>query len=140
MEKLINDLFLSKIITHRLSDLVHHLSKNNMQNSDLCISIEKDNHSRKFCHFMLDELIIVYQQSTPSERSLYEVTSETRRVKLYIDYEYNINNNIGINSSRTGPNCCLKFFQYLLHQEKDNICATIDYTTMALQQVLVLES
>ena len=139
-QKLIKHLFPNKIITQRLLDLIHYLSKKHVENAYRYTSIEKDNNCREFCYFMLDELMILYQQCPVSERSLYEIITLSKQVKAYIDFEYYTNNNLAIQSPHIGPNCFLKILYYLLDFQRNTNFKTTNYTSLAMQQFLVLES
>ncbi len=139
VEKLIRRVYPNKIITYRISDLVHNLSTKS-DNNYICISIETDNNSRRFCYLTLDELINVYRSCPVYERSLYELICAEQHVKAYIDYEYYITCNPDIIDSRIGPICCLKIFHLLLDfDEKFNYKQNIN-TDFIFENFLILEA
>jgi hypothetical protein len=140
IQKLIKQHFPNKIITHRLSDLIYHVSNQNLDNSYIYLSIEKDNNSREFCYLMIDELVTLYQECPMLERSLYEIIISTNEVKVYIDFEYYTITNLDIKSSHIGPNCILKIFYHLLNFHRNTDLNTTNYIELAIQQFLVLES
>ncbi|CAF2042231.1 unnamed protein product [Rotaria magnacalcarata] len=123
-----------------LSNLIYDLQNNNEENSSFYISIENDSNSRQFCYLTLDELISLYRYCPVIERTLYEVIISTNLVKIYIDFEYYINNNKHIKESHIGPQTCLKIFQYFFNIGKNINSQTTNSTNLALQEFLVLEA
>ncbi|CAM4840044.1 unnamed protein product [Rotaria magnacalcarata] len=123
-----------------LSNLIYDLQNNNEENSSFYISIENDSNSRQFCYLTLDELISLYRYCPVIERTLYEVIISTNFVKIYIDFEYYINNNKHIKESHIGPQTCLKIFQYFFNIGKNINSQTTNSTNLALQEFLVLEA
>jgi len=140
MERLIKRLFSNKIVTHRISDLINQLSDQNIQDNNICIGIEKDNGARQFCYLSIDELTIFYQHSTVLERFLYELIPPENQVKVYIDFEYYIDNNLDIENSHIGPNSCLKILHCLLTCQTNSIFTTSKQIDLTLQEFLVLEA
>jgi hypothetical protein len=140
IQKLLKRLFPYKIITHRLSDLIHHLSNQQNENTKTYISIEKDNTSREFCYFTLEELIILYQQCPAFERSLYEILIPTNQVKVYVDFEYYTDNNVDIKNAHIGPICFLKILYHLFNSEQTVNFKTTNYFDLVMQQFLVLDA
>jgi len=138
--KLINRFFPNKIITYRISDLIDQTSNQNIKNNDICISIETDSNSRRFCYLTIDELIILYKHSPVLERSLYELISPTCQVKAYIDFEYHVNSNLNIQNSQIGSNCCLKILHLMLNPPDYIISEENKYIDLVLKQFLVLEA
>ncbi|CAF1443256.1 unnamed protein product [Adineta steineri] len=131
-------LFPNKIITYRILDLIHLSSNENIKNSDICVSIEINTNSRRFCYLTINELITLYQNSPVLERSLYELISPNSKVKAYIDFEYYIDNNPDIQNSQIGISCCLKMLHLFLNSEQN--IEPNKYTNLILKQFLVLES
>ena len=140
MERLIKRLFSNKVITHRISDLIYQSSDPNIQNTNICISIEKDTGAREFCYLSVDELTTLYQHSAVLERFLYELIPPANQVKIYIDFEYYMDNNLDIQHSHTGPSSCLKILHYLLTFQTDSISKTNNQIDLALQEFLVPEA
>jgi len=138
--ELLKRLFPNKIITYRLSDLIHQHSNGNETNSHICISIENDKNTRQFFYMTIEELSILYQNCIVSERSLYELIPSTKQVKAYMDIEYYIENNLIIQNSYSVISSCLKMFYYLLNFQNNMTFESNDWLDMALQQLLVLEA
>ena len=140
IQKLINRLFLNKIITYKVSDLIDNVSNERLQNIYMYICIQTENDSRRFFYVTIDELIILFQNSESIQRSLYELILPTKQVKAYIDFDYYTKNNTSIKNSYTGPCCILKILYYFLNVDQTNTMDTNDRLTLALKQFLVLES
>ena len=140
MERLIKRLFSNRLITHRISDLIYQSSDQNIQDNNICIGIEKDNGARQFCYLSIDELTIFYQHSTVLERFLYELIPPASQVKIYIDFEYYVDNNLDIQNSHTGLSSCLKILHCLLTCQTDSISTPNNQIDLALREFLVLEA
>jgi hypothetical protein len=138
--ELLKRLFPNKIISYRLSDLIHQSSNGNEVNSHICISIENDKNTRQFLYMTIDELIVLYQNCIVSERSLYELIPPTKQVKAYMDIEYYIENNLIIQNSYTVISSCLKMFCYLLNFQNNMTFESKDWLDAALQQCLIVEA
>lgn len=140
IEKLIKRLYPTKVMTYRICDLVDNLSNDISNNKYICISIETDSNSRRFCNLTLDELINVYQSCPVLERSIYELIFPDQNVKAYVDFEYYINYNPAINDPRIGGICCLKILHLLLNFDENfnyNQNTNIDFI---FEKFLILEA
>ncbi|CAF4887899.1 unnamed protein product [Rotaria socialis] len=138
--KTINRLFPSKILNYQIFHLFDNLPKNINTNDYIFIAIEKNERRREFCYFTMEELIIVYKNSTTIDRNLYEIIVATNPVKAYIDFEYYIDNNLDIQNHYIGSNCCLKLFHYLLNFTHHTHYQNENHIDLALEEFLVLQA
>jgi len=142
---LIKRLFPNEIITHHISDLNKQLMEQVNDKSRICISIEKENKTREYCSLTMEQLSILYQCCPIAKRSLYESIPPTKSVKIYIDYEYYMDNNLHIQNNCIGLKCCLKVLYNLLNFQDNSIYTMESYIEQIhldhiLKQFLVLDA
>ena len=94
---------------------MNELSKLSVNTNYVSITIERDNGSRQFCYFTVEELITLYNHCPANERTFYELILPTNLVKTFIDFEYNIDDNFDIQNHHVGIICCLKLFHHVLN-------------------------
>ena len=140
VEKVIKRLYPDKIICYRLSDLTHQSSNDNLKQNDICIGIETDNHTRRFCYLTMSELICLFQHCPTHERCLYELIPPESVVKAYIDFEYYVNYNPDLEESRIGPKCVLKMIHLLFNLHEQINYESQDYMNCIFKQFLVLDA
>ncbi|CAF1581512.1 unnamed protein product [Rotaria magnacalcarata] len=88
----------------------------------------------------MEELIILYKNTTGIDRNLYEIIIATNPVKAYIDFEYYVDNNLEMQNHYIGSNCCLKIFHYLLNFTHHTHYQSENHIDLALEEFLVLEA
>lgn len=113
-------LFPNELVTCRLSDLYSFKERSNENEKGIYISVEKNNKSREFCFLTLDQLNILFDYCPVNERTLYESIPGNIHLKLYLDYEYYIANNLEIQDHDIGLRSCLRIFDFLLNSQHDN--------------------
>lgn len=138
MEDKIKQLFPSKRIFHRLIDLNHEFLSEVDSNDNIWLSFETSIECRKFSSFGFSELCHWFQQTIESDRSLYEVISPSKPVKLYIDFEYYLSLNHDIEDPATGLKCVLKVLQSIFNSSNVSYISKEQLMNAALEQFLVL--
>jgi hypothetical protein len=117
-------------IFYRLHDLLDERRKK-ARLGQMLISIEKEHGKREFCEIDYPDLERLYDQVPRCERSLYEIIPENHRVKAYIDFEYQIDNNRLVDQTKAIDSCLKVLYTVLNHQSQNH-----SYTDVSLQQVL----
>lgn len=138
--QLIKHLFPFKILTHHIYDLINQLPDKVLKTNEILLSIEKDNKTRQYFSCTLQELMKLYSRCPPNERNLYEVILPTNKVKIYIDFEYYIDNNLDINNHYIGANCLLKILNYGVNFCDQKSSKSKNDIETALQRFIVLEA
>lgn len=140
VENLFQTLYHGKVLTYRVSDLLISLSNDKSKDKYICISIETDTNTRRFCYLTLDELFNVYQLCPISERCFYELVCSESHVKPYIDFEYYTDYNLDIVHSRIGPITCLKILHLLFDFNMKYNYNQNDDIDFLLEKFLILEA
>ena len=136
----ITQLFPNKIIYHRLNDLLLHRCQIDDENEWICLSIEINEHCRKFCYISIDELFHLFQRSSHLERSLYEVIKSTKKIKPYIDFEYTREINPDLYDPLVGLRCALKILYHLFHRDCIHWRSQQEFAEIILREYLILDA
>ena len=135
---IIQQLFPSKLIFYRLSDLLKESLSSVNEVESLCLSIETSNRSRRFSNFSLFELCTLFANTIESERSLYEIIPLSKSVKLYIDFEYLICFNDDIQDHASGLRSILKILYSVFYSKDISTDSEEEVLNLALQKFLVM--
>lgn len=136
----IQHLFPQKKIYHRLDELFSDQPDVDQNTDYIHLSIERNEQCRQFFSTSIDELSHLFAESTHLQRPLYEVVRSTRRVKPYLDFEYNTTSNPDLLDPSIGLRCVLKIFKNLLHQDSIDPLTNDKLTKDLFEQFLILEA
>ena len=128
----------NKRIFIRLANLINSLSTNK-SDKYILLSIEKRNHGREYCQLTLSELELIYVLVPKVNRCLYEIIREKDVIKAYIDFEYQIINNLTVDYNKAITSC-LKILFYHLKNSFDSPITTAPDISSILNEFLVLDA
>lgn len=136
----IQKLFPDKKIYGRLADLFIDHSLMDTPNDCIYLSVELNQHSRKFFSVSINELCLLFERSHHLQRPLYEVIRSTKKIKPYIDFEYNIATNSNLPDHSIGLRSALKILHNLFHSHSIDSIPQQNSTTNLFERFLVLDA
>ena len=134
----IENIWPEKKIFFQLNELLRLISMTDAKER-IILSIEKINHGREYCQMTLSELEFLYLLAPRINRSFYECIHQTHVVKVYIDFEYLLENNLAVDHHRAIITCLKILLFYLKKSTDSNIIPNMDLPSV-LDEFLVLNA